>query len=327
MSEINQTLHILDIKSFEACKKSKYGCNPENRLIDEYIDLGILNLDKHAGPTSHEIVSIVKEILQIDKAGHSGTLDPGVTGVLPIGLLRATKILSNLLDSRKEYICNMRLQNEMDVKTLRGFLTEFEDEIYQVPPLKSNVVKKLRRRIVYELELIEVLNKEVLFRVSCQAGTYIRTLCEDLGRAMGNRAYMKELRRTKIGSFAESNLVTLHALFDAVSEYQESGNDQKLKELILPVEKVIGGIPKIYVKDHAVDPLCHGSSLAIPGVVAFNQFFVNQKVALMTCKDELIALGEAAQSSNSLGMDVRGIIASPKSVFMERDRYPQYVKK
>ena len=314
---------ILNQEALEKAKISKYGSKPENRSIDDYLRLGIIILDKLAGPTSHEVVSIVKEIFDMKKAGHAGTLDPGVTGVLPIALEGATKILGNLSNSKKEYICNMQITETVDEELIIKTMNLFEDEIYQVPPLKSNVVKKLRTRIIYELEFLEKIDNQVLFRVECQAGTYIRTLCEDLGKAIGTKAFMKELRRTKTGLFSENNVVTLHNLFDAFSEFKETNNEELVRKYVHPVEIMIVDFPKIIVKDQAIDPVCHGSQLNIPGVLGYTSFFANQEVALVSSKGELISIAETHISANSLISNDKGVVASPKSVFMTRGTYPK----
>lgn len=324
MNSIEEII-IIDPKGLEQCKLSNFGSFPNNRSLKDYISLGVIILDKHAGPTSHEIVATVKEILEIQKAGHAGTLDPGVTGVLPIALESATKILGHLLNTTKEYICNMRLHYLIEENKIIDVLKQFEDEIYQVPPLKSNVVKKLRTRIIYEIELLEIVEKEVLFRVKCQAGTYIRTLCEDIGRAFGNKGYMKELRRIKTGKFDEAQLHTLHNIFDAYYEFKESGSTQKLMEVIQPVENLVKDMPKIIVRDQAIDPVCHGAKLTLPGIIGHSIFFANQKVALMSSKEELIAVADTVVSSQYIDQHSKGVIAEPRSVFMKRGMYPKYI--
>ncbi len=145
--------------------------------------LGIINLDKPPGPTSHEIVAWVKRVLELRRTGHGGTLDPGVSGILPTALDDATKITQTLLPAGKEYICVMHLHGEVPQPRLEQVLYEFEGEIYQRPPLRAAVKRNLRTRRIYYIELIERGNRDVLMRVGCAAGTYLRKLCYDMSAA------------------------------------------------------------------------------------------------------------------------------------------------
>jgi len=155
----------------------KWGKSPVQRTIDELLNYGIINLDKPANPTSHEVVSFVKKILNIPRAGHSGTLDPKVTGVLPTALGKATRILDTLLLAGKEYVCNMRLHKDVDEKKIEQIMKDYIGDIYQRPPMRASVKRVLRVRRIYDTEIIEIEERDVLFRISCQAGTYIRKYC------------------------------------------------------------------------------------------------------------------------------------------------------
>jgi H/ACA ribonucleoprotein complex subunit 4 len=321
MTFLPSDLIILDQDEFDQAKQSNKGVNPFDRPIIEYLKFGIINLDKHAGPSSHEIVSIIKTILNIDKAGHSGTLDPNVTGVLPVALLSATRVLSTLLKAPKEYICNMQVKDPMSKDTWENYFSEFTGTIYQVPPLKSNVVKKLRKRRIYSLNLMEIQNHEVLFSVQCEAGTYIRTLCEDLGRAAGTRSFMKELRRTKTGPFEEKDVVTLHQIFDAMEDYKDGFGEENLRKVVRPVEEAVKHVPVIIPRENAINPICHGTDLAIPGILAYTNFIPGQIIAIMSPKGELIGLGSSLASSNSIDEQHKGKIVHPGKVIMSRGTY------
>jgi H/ACA ribonucleoprotein complex subunit 4 len=316
-------LVLLDETSLEDSKHSKHGQKPHDRGVEEYIRNGFVILDKPAGPTSHEIVATIKKILGLNKAGHSGTLDPNVTGVLPIGLENATKALTALVGSKKRYICNLSLNAPIEQKPTE-LLQEFVGEIYQVPPLKSNVVRKLRTRQIYEIKVLDQQDQEILFDVYCQAGTYIRTLCVDVGRASGLGGYMKELRRISTGPFDEEETVSLHDVFDAYHDYLEGISSDKIYEVILPVERMVEHIPQILLKDNAVDPICHGAKLGVPGISAFRPFKENDLVALMSGKGELIAIGEALISSDILLDADYGFVVQPSRVLMQRGLYPKY---
>ncbi|MBT3985218.1 RNA-guided pseudouridylation complex pseudouridine synthase subunit Cbf5 [archaeon] len=295
----------------------EYGCNPEER---DNIDLGMIILNKPAGPTSHQVSDYVKRILDLKKAGHSGTLDPNVTGVLPIALGRSTKVIQGLLNAGKEYICLMRLHDEFPAKVIRKKMDELVGEIKQIPPIKSAVKRVKRTRSIYYLEILEIKGKEVLFKVGCQAGTYIRKLCHDFGKSLNSGAHMQELVRTKAGPFSDKDWVILHDLKDA----KEEG---KLKEMILPVERAVDHLPKIWIKDNAVDTICHGAQLSLPAVAKFEfEINIGDIVAIMTLKDELICLAKAKSTGVNMKMNNKGIVAGNTKVFMERGTYPKYEK-
>lgn len=321
---MNTELNIIDKNAWENDLVSPFGKNPEDRSLSEHINLGFINLDKPAGPTSHEVVSIVKTILNIPKAGHSGTLDPQVTGVLPVGLLTSTKVLSILLLSEKQYICNMYCEDDNRDKILK-IMEELKGSIYQVPPLKSNVVKKLRVRKIYDLICIEQNPHHTLFLVKSEAGTYIRTLCTDIGRATGFNCYMKELRRIRTGPFTESTAITLHELFDAWEEYNESKKEEKIRMIIRPIEEAIVHLPKVIIKDSFVNSVCHGLKISQKYLTAHNDFNANQQLALMTSKNELIGIGISMVNSSNLMEFPEKLLISPKKIVMTRDLYPRYV--
>ena len=202
--------------------------------------LGAINLDKTSGPTSHEIVAWVKRILEIEKAGHSGTLDPKVTGILPVLLGDSTRVMDSLLQAGKEYICLMHVHKPVPKKQILEVCAQFIGPILQKPPLKSSVVKKLRTRTIYYLDVLEIEGQHVLMRVGCQAGTYIRKLCFDIGLALGTGANMEELRRTRAGPFREDEtLATLHQLMDAYVSYKETGDEKDLRRIIKPVKRLL----------------------------------------------------------------------------------------
>ena len=180
-SSIKEELLIIDYEE----TSEEYGIYPEKRTLDNILDYGFIPLDKPAGPTSHEVVAWVRKMLKEDKAGHSGTLDPAVTGLLPIGLGQATKALSVLLLGPKEYVGLARIHSDVDKIKLEQVFEKFRGEIFQRPPQKSAVKRQTRRRWIYELDILENKRQLILFRVLCQAGTYIRKLVYDIGEVLG----------------------------------------------------------------------------------------------------------------------------------------------
>ncbi|MFH1403743.1 MAG: RNA-guided pseudouridylation complex pseudouridine synthase subunit Cbf5 [Candidatus Altiarchaeota archaeon] len=302
----------------------EYGRIPEERPIEEYIRKGIANIDKPSGPTSHQVSAWVKDIFGFKRSGHSGTLDPKVTGVLPVALEDSTRVLQALLLSSKEYVCLMKLHSDVNSSELKKMLSYFQGELYQKPPLKSSVKRELRKRTVYSIKLLEREEVNVLFSVECEAGTYIRKLCHDIGLMLGVGAHMQELRRTKAGPFTEDTIVTLHDLRDAYQYYVEDGSEDKLRQVVQPMEAGVRHLKRIWVKDSAVDAVCHGASLNSPGVSKLEEdISPGEVVALMTLKQELIALAKAKKTSLDIMESPKGEVAAPGTVVMKTDIYPR----
>ena len=291
---------------------------PEERTTEELISYGIVNVNKPKGPTSHQCSDYVQKILKINKSGHSGTLDPQVTGVQPIALGKATRITQFLLTAPKEYICLMHLHKEVEEDNLRETIEKFIGKIKQLPPVKSAVKRVERVREVYEFEIIEIKEKDILFRIKCQAGTYIRKICHDLGEALKVGAHMAELRRTQAGPFTEEdNLVTLNDLQDAFYFYKEENNDKFLRHCIQPVENAVIHLQKCWVLDSTITSISHGRDLAIPGISKLENFKKGEIIAIMTLKGELAAIGEALMSAVEVNCKEKGIAVNVKKVFIE----------
>ncbi|WP_394296262.1 RNA-guided pseudouridylation complex pseudouridine synthase subunit Cbf5 [Methanobrevibacter oralis] len=313
------------ISKTEAFTNPDFGCVPEKRGINEYISKGVINLDKPSGPTSHEIDSWIKRILHLEKSGHGGTLDPKVTGVLPVGLDAATRVIQLLLTAPKEYVCLLTFHHDVDEDKIRETFKEFTGKIFQLPPVKSAVKRELRTRNIYYSTIYEIDGKDVLFRIGCEAGTYVRTYCHNIGEAIGVGAHMAELRRTQVGSFNEkNNLVTLHDVTDAYHFYLEDGDESFLREAIMPMERAADYLPKIFIKDSAVDAICHGADLACGGIVSLaDNIQKNDIVAIETLKGELVASGNALISANEILEADSGFAVNTSKVFMQPNIYPR----
>jgi H/ACA ribonucleoprotein complex subunit 4 len=307
----------------------KYGCKPSERPAKQYIKFGTINLDKPAGPTSHEVAAWVKKIMKLEAIGHGGTLDPKVTGVLPITLEEATKMVQALLHSGKEYVCVLKLHGDVDEPTIKHVLSIFEDEIYQRPPLRSSVKRQLRTRRIYYIDYIERDGRNVLFKVGCEGGTYIRKLCFDIGEILGVGGHMQELRRTRAGPFLETSAksVTLHDVAYWFGEFERTKDESYLCKFIEPMEIALMGLPKMIVRDSAVDALCHGANLTAPGVLQVDSGIAKGNViAIFTLKGEAIALGRAQVSTQEV-LDLRhGTVATLARVLMPRNIYPRVWK-
>jgi len=160
----------------------------------------------------------------------------------------------------------MQLHADVPNSTLVRVMKEFTGEIYQKPPLRASVKRAPRKRFIYQLEILEIDGRMVLFTCSCQAGTYIRKLCSDVGEVLGCGAHMRELRRSRAGPFTEqSGLTTLHDLTAAEEEF-ERGNELPMRQIIRPMELALQSLPQVVLRDSAVDSICHGATLAIPGI-------------------------------------------------------------
>jgi len=192
----------------EAKTNPNLGCAPEDRSLKDLLKSGIIPLDKPKGPTSSVVADHAKRILKVKKMGYSGTLDPIVTGVLPLGINDATKYLEALLYGGKEYVTFMKLHEKVPKKRVKEVLEEFTAKIYQTPPVRSAVKREQRVREIYYINQLEHKDKNVLFRVGCESGTYIRRLCHDIGEALGTGAHMQQLRRSLSGSFTEKDTCT-----------------------------------------------------------------------------------------------------------------------
>ncbi|KAI9837564.1 MAG: centromere/microtubule-binding protein cbf5 [Sarea resinae] len=305
------------------------GCSPLKRDLKSYISSGVINLDKPSNPSSHEVVAWVKRMLRIEKTGHSGTLDPKVTGCLIVCCDRATRLVKSQQGAGKEYVCVIRMHDKLpggEAQFARALET-LTGALFQRPPLISAVKRQLRIRTIHESKLYEFDNERHLgvFWVSCEAGTYIRTLCVHLGLLLGVGAHMQELRRVRSGAMDEQDgMVTLHDVLDAQWMYDNTRDEAYLRKVIRPLESLLTSYKRIVVKDSAVNAVCYGAKLMIPGLLRYEAGIeVNEEVVLMTTKGEAIALGIAQMSTVELSSCDHGVVAKIKRCIMERDTYPR----
>jgi H/ACA ribonucleoprotein complex subunit 4 len=248
-----------------------------------------------------------------------------VTGVLPIALEESRKIVQALLLSGKEYVCVMKLHRETKEKQVKKVLNEFEGTIYQRPPLRASVKRRLRTRRIYYIDFLEMKGRNVIFKVGCEAGTYIRKLCYDVGEVLGCAAHMQELRRTRAGPFVENgNMVTLHDVAYWFMEWQQQKDERILRKFVQPMEEALAFVPKIYVRDSAVDAVCHGATLTAPGVLSLETGIKGgSTVAVFTLKGEVVALGKAVASTEEILNIEHGVVAETRRVLMLRGMYPK----
>lgn len=312
------------------------GKNPYLRTLQERFETGYINIDKYAGPTSHQVVDEVKQVLGIPKAGHSGTLDPQVTGVLLTGLGKTTRLMEYMLKSDKEYVCLMYLHHDVSDEKLGQALRKFTGLITQLPPLRSAVKREKRKRMIYSITFLEREGQDILFKVRCEKGTYIRTLCHDIGQYLGCGAQMKELRRTKAGPIDENHHIisvdTLRNLLELYNQetepIQKDKYYQQLLTFVRPMEELLGDYKIIIIRDGAVTPISHGQPLAIPGVAKLSKGIVkDEEIAFFTLKNELIGMGKALMSTEEIMAAEKGTCAKLEKIFIDTQLYPKFEKK
>jgi len=215
----------------------------ETKPIEELLKFSILNIDKPSGPTSFQVSQYVKNALNLNKTSHLGTLDPKVSGVLPILLGRACRLSDYFMHKEKTYVGIMRLHSDMQISLLKEKVKKFIGKISQLPPVRSRVKREVREREIKTFEILETDKKDVLFKTEVEAGTYIRKLVHDIGLEIGG-AHMLELRRTKASIFTEEKLYTLYELEKAIENYKK-GDPSLLKQMITPAEIISEIMPAV----------------------------------------------------------------------------------
>ncbi|ESN98028.1 hypothetical protein HELRODRAFT_113964 [Helobdella robusta] len=304
------------------------GCSPLLRPIDEYIKSGIINLDKPSNPSSHEVVAWIKRILRVEKTGHSGTLDPKVTGCLIVCIDRATRLAKSQQGAGKEYVGIFRLHEAVEnEKQILMAVQSLTGALFQRPPLISAVKRQLRVRTIYDSKLVEYdkgRNMGIVW-VSCEAGTYIRTLFVHLGLLLGAGGQMQELRRVRSGIMSENDsLVTMHDVLDAQWVYDNHRDESYLRRVIRPLESLLISHKRIILKDSAVNAVCYGAKILMPGVLRFDDGIeLNEEIVVITTKGEAVAIAIALMTTAVIASCDHGFVAKIKRVVMARDVYPR----
>ncbi|MFW6385307.1 MAG: RNA-guided pseudouridylation complex pseudouridine synthase subunit Cbf5, partial [Halodesulfurarchaeum sp.] len=263
---------------------------PGDRTPEALIEFGVVNLDKPPGPTAHQVSAWMANLIGASKAAHAGTLDPKVTGCLPTLLGAGTRLVPALLEGEKAYVAVLEL-HETPPTDLESVLDSFEAEIYQKPPRKSAVSRTLRTRTVSELSVLEVEDRQVLLRIECESGTYIRKLCHDLGMALGTGAHMGDLRRVATTPFDDADLVTLHDVSDAMARWTEDDDASWLREVIDPGERALSHLPSVIVAPSAGREIAHGAPVYAPGVIRADDADEWDLVACYTPNEAAVCLG------------------------------------
>jgi tRNA pseudouridine55 synthase len=275
---------------------------PDERSPADLLRFGVVNLDKPPGPSAHQVAAWVREMVGeavaaldpdgpgVDRAAHAGTLDPKVTGSLPTTLGTATRLVERFRRAPKEYVAVLELHAPAPAD-LDATLAEFEGDLYQKPPRRSAVARRLRTREVYDLTALEVAERRALLRVRCESGTYVRKLCHDLGLALGTGAHMGHLRRTGTGPFDDTDLVSLHDFADALA-FARDGDPDPLRAAVAPAERLLDDLPAVTIPPSAAREVAEGAPLYAPGVLDLaGTPDRGDRVALLTPDGAAVAVG------------------------------------
>jgi H/ACA ribonucleoprotein complex subunit 4 len=266
----------------------------QKKSLPKLLEFGILNIDKPSGPTSFNVSDFVRKTLNLRKTSHFGTLDPKVTGVLPIALNRACKLTGFFLGEDKEYVGIMRLHKDILLEKIQETINKkFTGKIKQTPPVKSRVKREERVREIKKFELIEKRGKDILFRTEVQGGTYIRKLIDDLGKELGVGAHMLELRRVRAGIFSENDekhpAINLYDFEKAVEEF-EKGNENLLKKIIIPAEEAVKKIyPMLEIKKDNLKKIFTGKPIYKKDLIKNKNFKINE-IACVFCEEKFIGM-------------------------------------
>ena len=250
---------------------------PTERSVGDLLSFGVVNLDKPPGPSSHQVAAWVRDMAddaltasedhqRVDRVAHGGTLDPKVTGCLPMLLGDAARAAQVFDDAEKEYVTILELHDRAP-PDFDAVAAEFEGRVYQTPPRKSAVVRERRVREIQELAILERSDRRALLRIGCESGTYVRKLCHHLGLALGTGAHMGELRRTATGRFDDRSLVTLYDLVDAIAFWRADGDETAIRDLVQPAEVAFAHLPKVVVAPSAAREVAEGAPVYAPGVI------------------------------------------------------------
>lgn len=263
-------------------------------MISELIDNGIIILNKPPKIISHEITTWVKKITGAKRAGHAGTLDPDVSGVLPIALGKATKLLTYIAPKDKTYVGIIKFRKVLSRDEIEELFKKFTGEITQLPPKVSAVRKVKRKRKVHYIKFLEQGKENprlVLFETKVDAGTYIRTLCEDIGKHCGG-ARMEELRRIAVGNITEDKAITIYDLIDAIWFWKNKNNDKILAKIIQKPEYFID-FARVIVKNSAVQSIRNGAQIMFPAIKEVDPAIKKDKlVAIYSETNEFLGIGE-----------------------------------
>ncbi|MEK6915817.1 MAG: RNA-guided pseudouridylation complex pseudouridine synthase subunit Cbf5 [Nanoarchaeota archaeon] len=278
----------------------------KGKSIKELLDFGIINIDKPSGPTSFQVSQYVKESLGLSKTSHLGTLDPQVSGVLPIALNRACRLNDYLIHKDKTYVGIISVHKDLEKDELQKESNKFLGKITQLPPVRSSVKRAFREREVKHFEILEKSGKNFLFITKVQAGTYIRKLSSDLGDKIGG-AHMLELRRTEAGIFNEKTSITMYE-FDKIVEEHKKGNSEELRKSIVSGEIISNIMPKIKIRKDVVKKVLTGSPI-------FRSFLAEEPDKSINSRDKVVVYSDNKFIGCYEYINSKDLIAKPEFVF------------
>jgi H/ACA ribonucleoprotein complex subunit 4 len=281
-----------------------------------------LLIDKPRGPSSHQVTAWVRDLLRVERAGHAGTLDPNVSGLLWVGVGPALKLIPLVLEFPKRYVAVVALHGTVAPREIERGIAEFTGPIFQTPPVRSAVKRERRIRTIHRLSVLEQDGNRLLLDVTADSGTYIRSLAVDLGEAWGVGGNLEELRRVQTGPFREDASIPLTSLADATAG-ADRGTPDALLRLLHPMDEVWNEFPSVVLRDAAASAVAHGADLASGGISSLPRpFGKGASVVLVSRTGALVALGTALfDSSEILGIR-HGWVVDSTRVFADPARFP-----
>lgn len=281
-----------------------------------------LVLDKPRGPSSHQVTAWARDLLGVPLAGHAGTLDPNVSGVLWVGVGPALKLIPLVLEFPKRYVGVVAFHGPIERARFEALLAEFRGPIFQTPPVRSAVKRERRVRTVHRLDLVEFEPTRAVLDLLADSGTYVRTLAVDLGEASGTGAHLEELRRVATGPFDEREARTLTELADARAALA-AGDPVPMLSILQPAERVWSEFPTLILKDSAASAVAHGAGLAAGGIASISRpFSAGARVVLLSRARELLATGVARYGSTEMASRARGWVVEETRVFADPLQHP-----
>jgi H/ACA ribonucleoprotein complex subunit 4 len=291
--------------------------NGWSRDLESRMKAGFILLDKHPGPTSHQLSAWARDLLDLDKLAHGGTLDPFASGVLPLLLGKAMKLTPLILKHQKTYIASFKLSSKTDLEEIKKAIKQFTGKIYNVPPEISAVKIQVRTRTIKKLKILDFDGINLLLEMDCEAGTYVRTLARDLGLFIDKKIILKELRRSKSGIFNEEKCISMTQLSDALWKFKELGDDSAMLKILNPIEELVRNFPRIIVKPSAHESIKNGATIMIPAVShSSSKIKKGENVVIQSNEGIVLAIAEAKLDSATITVKEKGSVAQPKHVFI-----------
>jgi H/ACA ribonucleoprotein complex subunit 4 len=291
--------------------------NGDSRNLSSRMKAGFILLDKHPGPTSHQLSAWARDLLGIDKLAHGGTLDPFASGVLPLLLGKSMKLTPLILKHEKTYIASLKLSSTATLESLKKSIKQLEGRIYNVPPEISAVKIQVRTRTIKNLNILDFDGENLLLEMDCEAGTYVRTFARDLGLLIDKKVILKELRRSKSGIFTEDMCISMNQLSDALWKFKELGDESAMLKILHPIEELVKKYPRIIVKPSAHESLGNGATLMYPAVSHIStKFKKGDDVVIQSNEGILLAIADAKLDAAIIAAKEKGAIAQPKHVFL-----------